>query len=103
MYRWVRQRHMMGLRGRNFLEAPGAGGVVLLVCVIAYACLFAVDAIFKTDFRIWTFAFKTFEASAIPAAVKYMPFFFVYYFVSGAAAISSTSSEKLQGGWGYLL
>ena len=61
------------------------------------------DAIFKTDFRIWTFAFKTFEASAIPAAVKYMPFFFVYYFVSGAAAISNTSSEKLQGGWGYLL
>ena len=77
--------------------------VALLVSVIAYACLFAVDAIFKTDFRIWTFAFKTFEASAIPAAVKYMPFFFVYYFVSGAAAISNTSSEKLQGGWGYLL
>ena len=40
--------------------------VALLVSVIAYACLFAVDAIFKTDFRIWTFAFKTFEASAIP-------------------------------------
>ena len=35
MYRWVRQRHMMGLRGRNFLEAPWAGDVVLLVCVIA--------------------------------------------------------------------
>ena len=35
MYHWVRQRHMMGLRGRNFLEAPWAGGVVLLVCVIA--------------------------------------------------------------------
>ena len=34
MYRWVRQRHMMGLRGRNFLEAPWAGGVVLLACVI---------------------------------------------------------------------
>ena len=65
--------------------------VALLVSVIAYACLFAVDAIFKTDFRIWTFAFKTFEASAIPAAVKYMPFFFVYYFVSGAAAISNLS------------
>ena len=77
--------------------------VALLVTVIAYACLFAVDAIFKTDFRIWTFAFKTFEASAISAAIKYMPFFFVYYFVSGAAAISNTSSEKLQGGWGYVL
>ena len=85
------------------MSVAAAFCVALLVCVIAYACLFAVDAIFKTDFRIWTFAFKTFEASAIPAAVKYMPFFFVYYFVSGAAAISNTSSEKLQGGWGYLL
>lgn len=34
MYRWVRQRHMMGIRGRSFLEAPWAGGMVLLVCVI---------------------------------------------------------------------
>ena len=34
MYRWVRNRHMIGLRGRNFVEAPWAGGVVLLVCVI---------------------------------------------------------------------
>lgn len=34
MYRWVRERHMIGIRGRNFLEAPWAGGVVLLACVI---------------------------------------------------------------------
>ena len=26
MYRWVRERHMIGIRGRNFLEAPWAGG-----------------------------------------------------------------------------
>lgn len=34
MYRWVRERHMIGIRGRNFLEAPWAGGVVLLACVV---------------------------------------------------------------------
>ena len=34
LYRWVRQRHMIGIRGRGFLEAPWAGGVVLLACVI---------------------------------------------------------------------
>lgn len=34
MYRWVRNRHKIGLKGRNFFEAPWAGGVVLLVCVI---------------------------------------------------------------------
>lgn len=35
MYRWVRSRHQMGLRGRSFIEAPWAGGAVLLICVIA--------------------------------------------------------------------
>ena len=34
MYGWVRTRHMMGIRGRGFMEAPWAGGVVLLVCVV---------------------------------------------------------------------
>ena len=32
-YGWVRRRHQPGLRGRRFMEAPWAGGVVLLVCV----------------------------------------------------------------------
>lgn len=32
-YGWVRRRHQLGLRGRRFMEAPWAGGVVLLVCV----------------------------------------------------------------------
>lgn len=34
MYRWVRSRHTFGLRSRSFIEAPWAGGAVLLVCVI---------------------------------------------------------------------
>ena len=34
MYGWVRSRHMIGVRGRNFTEAPWAGGVILIVCVI---------------------------------------------------------------------
>ena len=36
---------MMGLRGRNFLEAPWAGGVVLLVCVIAYVLMYVLAAV----------------------------------------------------------
>ena len=34
LYGWIRKRHIIGLRGRHFLEAPWSGGVVLLVCVI---------------------------------------------------------------------
>lgn len=40
MYRWVRARHLIGVRGRRFIEAPWAGGVVLLACV-AIAMLLA--------------------------------------------------------------
>lgn len=77
--------------------------VAVIAVVAAYVLVFVVDAIFKTDFRIWTVAFKTFEASCIPAALKYMPFFFIYYFVSGVSAIVNTNTEKLQGFWGYVL
>lgn len=77
--------------------------VAVIVCLVGYAFVFAADAIFKTDFRIWTFAVKTFEPTAVTAALKYMPLFFVYYFVSGMAAIANTNTEKLQGAWGYVL
>ena len=40
MYRWVRNRHELALRSRGFMEAPWAGGVVLLACV-AVAMLLA--------------------------------------------------------------
>lgn len=33
-YGWVRKRHMLELQGRGFMEAPWAGGVVLLICVL---------------------------------------------------------------------
>lgn len=34
MYRWVRSKHVFGLKSRSFVAAPWAGGAVLLVCVI---------------------------------------------------------------------
>ena len=34
MYRWVRGSHKLSLRSRGFMEAPWAGGVVLLACVV---------------------------------------------------------------------
>ena len=77
--------------------------LALILTGIALGALFLVDVVFKTDFRIWTFAFKTFEASHIPAALVYVPFFFIYYFISGAAAVANTSSEKMQGVKGYVV
>ena len=59
MYRWVRNRHMIGLRGRNFMDAPWAGGVVLLFCVIVAMLLANLPATkvtttcSKPTFRSW--------------------------------------------------
>ncbi len=81
-----------------------AGLVTALVAVlIGYGLIFLIDALFLTDLRIWVFAFKTFEPSILLAALRYLPFFFVYYFLSAAAICVNTNTQKMQGIKGYLL
>ena len=75
----------------------------LAVVIIAYAVLFLIDAIFLADFRIWTFAFKTFDANIIPAILRYLPTFLIFYLVNTASIVINTNTEKLQGIKGYLL
>jgi len=52
---------------------------------IAYGVLFLMDLLFKADFRIWTFAFKTFDFNIFPAILRYLPTFLLFYVVSTAA------------------
>src|SRR5690554_5518411 len=72
-----------------------AGLVTALGAVlIAYLILFIIDAIFKTDFRIWTWAVKTFRSSHLVAALKYAPFFFLYFYVTGITVNANTGHMK---------
>jgi len=75
----------------------------LVTVVIAYAVLFLMDALFLADFRIWTFAFKTFDANLIPAILTYLPTFLLFYVVSTISITINTNTEKLQGWKGYAL
>lgn len=75
----------------------------LVTVVAAYAVLFLVDALFLADFRIWTFAFKTFDANLIPVILTYLPTFLLYYVVSTISITINTNTEKLQGWKGYAL
>jgi len=59
--------------------------------LIGYIVLFVIDALFKTDFRIWTWAVKTFEFGHFVAALKYAPFFFLYFYVTGITINSNTN------------
>lgn len=75
---------------------------VALVFAIGYGILFGIDAIFKTDFRIWTFAVKTFEDQHIIALLKYAPLFFIYYFIVGVSVNMNTTGDKFNGFKGYI-
>ena len=75
----------------------------LLTVVAAYAVLWLMDAIFKADFRIWTFAFKTFDANILPAILRYLPTFLAFYLISTAGITVNTNTERLQGAKGYIL
>lgn len=75
----------------------------LVTVVVGYAVLFLMDALFKADFRIWTFAFKTFDANILPAILRYLPTFLLFYIISTAGITVNTNTEKLQGVKGYLL
>lgn len=66
----------------------------LLAVVIGYLILFAVQAIFGTDFRIWTFAVRTFTLEHFITALRYVPLFFIYYFISAVALNANTRGQK---------
>lgn len=59
--------------------------MALIICVMMFSTVFVVDYIFKTDFRIWTFAVQPFSAEKIWVAIKYLPLFAVYYLVNSIA------------------
>lgn len=68
-----------------------------------YALLWIVDAVFKTDFRIWTFAFKTFDGNLLPAILRYLPTFLAFYIVSTMSICINTNTECQKGWKGYVL
>src|SRR5690606_12557152 len=70
---------------------------------IGYGVLYAIDAIFKVDFRLWTFAVKTFELHHLIAMLKYAPLFFIFYFIIGMTVNINTASAKYDGMKGYLI
>lgn len=52
------------------------------VVSLAYVLVFAADYFFKTDFRIWSFALRVFSAPKIGVALRYAPFFLVFFLVN---------------------
>lgn len=68
--------------------------VAVLAVVIVYLVLFAVQAVFGTDFRFWTMAVRTFKPEFVWVALRYLPFFFVYYLINTVAINANTRGRK---------
>lgn len=77
--------------------------IAVIVVVVLYVLLFIVDALWKVDFRIWVLAAKTFEGTQLTAALKYMPFFFIYFLALSAAIAYNINTMKSKGAKQYLL
>jgi hypothetical protein len=64
--------------------------LAVLVVSGAYLLVFFADYFYQTDFRIWSFDLRIFSASKIWVAVKYLPFFLVYYVVNSIMVSRTT-------------
>ncbi len=106
VYVLMKAKDGVGLANYGIVLNPTA--IVAGICtglatvVIAYAVLFLVDTLLLADFRIWTFAFKTFDANILPAILRYLPTFLAFYLASTISITINTNTEKLQGAKGYL-
>lgn len=81
-----------------------AGLCTAVVTVLGvYAVIFLVDGVFLTDFRLWVFAFKTFDGNLLLTMLRYLPTFLCYYLLSSAAIMINTNTSGIQGIKGYLL
>lgn len=77
--------------------------VAALAALVGYLLLFAVQAVFGTDFRLWVLAVRTFQAEHFVTALRYMPFFLIYYFVGTVALNANTRGQRGGYFWAIVL
>lgn len=68
--------------------------VAILAVVILYIVVFIIQFIFKTDFRIWTLAVRTFTLNHFLTALRYVPIFLIFYFINTIAINANTRDKK---------
>lgn len=59
--------------------------LALTVSFLAYSLVFFADYFFKTDFRIWVLTVKAFTPDKLIIALKYLPFFLLFYIANSIA------------------
>lgn len=79
-------------------------GIALLISLIlfvgVYVVVFLIGWLLNVDFRIWVYAVKSFDTHHFVTFLRYVPIFFIYYFINSIVIAANTKNIK---GWkGYL-
>lgn len=81
-----KQKHGAAFAGYGIVLKPmviTASFVTAVVTVIlGYLLLWIMQAVFGVDFRIWTLAVRTFKVEHFLTALRYLPFFFIFYLIN---------------------
>lgn len=77
--------------------------IAVIAVVLGYALLWTTQALFTTDYRIWTLAVRTFKMEHFITALRYIPLFFVFYFINSVAINANTRFSSLKGAGGYII
>ena len=104
-YRFLSRPYGMTYKQYGFIAGGKTILSALVVAVITAAAgfiiLFIVNSLFKTDFRLWLVAVRAFNKQHLITALRYMPFFFLYFLINGIALQANTNSDYLKGAKGY--
>jgi len=73
-----------------------AASLVTAVCgiALAYLTVFLMQAVFKVDFRIWVLAVRVFKCEHLATTLRYIPFFFIFYFINTIGINANTRGKK---------
>lgn len=66
---------------QNVLKTPLLAAILL---ALFYGIMFGIWGMATVDFRFWTFDLRVFDLIRIPAMMKYVPFFFIFYMITSA-------------------
>ncbi len=71
--------------------------LAMIVVALTFALVFLADGINQTDFRIWSFDVRVFTLDKVWVAIRYLPFFAVYYIFASLSASRSSFRNWSEG------
>ena len=70
--------------------------ISIILFVGLYLIVFVIGLLLNVDFRLWVYAIKSFEWHHFVSFLRYVPAYFIFYFINSVVVASNTKDVK---GW----